>query len=98
MLLTELGVGWSPAFAADTIEREFIKEQQRISADQKSFWIGGLGEESLESQGYSEGKPEKNKLTVLCIEKNELRKFAQFWMLKARDYESVFLPSWASNH
>ena len=59
LTLIELGVGWGPAFAGDTIELEFIKEQQQISADNRSFWIGGLGEESIESQGYSEGKHTK---------------------------------------
>ena len=53
---TELGVGWGPAFASDTIELEFLKEQQQISADNSSFWFGGLGEETIDLQGYSEGK------------------------------------------
>ena len=54
--LTELGVGWGPAFAADTAELEFIEEHQKMSANDLSFWIGGLGEQRLESEGYSKGK------------------------------------------
>ena len=47
-----------PTFAVDTAEFELIKEKQKYSTDNSSFWIGGRGDESFESQGYSEGKIE----------------------------------------
>ena len=58
MFLSELGDGWGTAFAVDTAEFELIKEKQKYSTDNSSFWIGGRGDESFESQGYSEGKIE----------------------------------------
>ena len=53
--LQELGTGWTPAIANDTEELEFIQDKERISADDNSYWIGGLAYKTLESQEYSEG-------------------------------------------
>ena len=51
-VLTELGVGWAPAFATDETELQFIKEKQRLSSDNRSFWFGGgLVNLSLQSTG-----------------------------------------------
>ena len=58
-LLLELGTGWAPAVADDVVELEFIQEQEQISSDDRSYWIGGLGYETLESQGSSGGKKAK---------------------------------------
>ena len=55
-LLPELGSGWIPAVADDAEELKFIQEQERISTDDRDYWIGGLAYETLESRGYSEGK------------------------------------------
>ena len=54
--MLELGTGWAPAVAEDVVELEFIKEKERLSSDDRTYWIGGLGYERLESRGYSEGK------------------------------------------
>ena len=54
--MLELGTGWAPAVAEDVVELEFIKEQERLSSDDRTYWIGGLGYETLESRGYSGGK------------------------------------------
>ena len=59
MILSELGFGWHPAFVDDTEELEFIAEQSRsllLGYDWRIYWIGGLGYDSLEAHGYSEGK------------------------------------------
>ena len=57
--MSELGFGWHPAFVDDTEELEFIAEQSRgmlETLDWYVYWIGGLGYDSLEAHGYSEGK------------------------------------------
>ena len=58
-MLLELGVGWAPAIADDSTELDLFQENNRISTDRRSYWIGGLGYETLESQGYSKGKNSK---------------------------------------
>ena len=64
-LLTELGVGCAPAFAADDAELEFIKDKQRLSSDNRNFWFGGGSVNlSLQSQGYSPGT--ERSLIRLC--------------------------------
>ena len=52
----DLGVGWAAAVADDPTELQFYQENNRISTDHRSYWIGGLGYETLESEGYSEGR------------------------------------------
>ena len=52
----ELGSGWVPAVVNDTVELDFIQQQERRSRDDRSYWIGGLAYDTLESQGYSSGK------------------------------------------
>ena len=54
--MVELGPGWAPAVVDDVVELEFIQEQERLSSDDRTYWIGGLGYETLESRGYSGGK------------------------------------------
>ena len=49
-------MGWTPAIVNDTQELEFIQDQERILADDNSYWIGGVAYKTLESQEYSEGK------------------------------------------
>ena len=56
MFLLELGDGWGPAFASDIVELELFREKEKSLTDNSSFWIGGMGHKSVESQGYSEGK------------------------------------------
>ena len=53
-LLLELGTGWAPVYIDDNTELEFIQRQEQISADDRSYWVGGLSPATLES--YSEGK------------------------------------------
>ena len=65
MILSELGDGWGPAFAADNEELEFIKEKEKAVSESTSFWIKGVGHLSLESLGYSEGGVEKLKDLIL---------------------------------
>ena len=59
MILSELDFGWHPAIVDDTGELKFIAEQSRSlleTLDWRIYWIGGLGYDSLEAHGYSEGK------------------------------------------
>ena len=59
MILLELGDGWAPVIVNDTEELHLMAEQYRIISyddlDYDKYWIGGLGYDSLESHGYSEG-------------------------------------------
>ena len=48
-LLLELGTGWDPAYIDDNTELEFIQRQEQISADDRSYWVGGLSPATLDS-------------------------------------------------
>ena len=43
----ELGVGWAAAVADDSSELEFFKQNNRISSDDRNYWIGGLAYDTL---------------------------------------------------
>ena len=49
-------MGYAPAFIDDYTELEFIQRQEQISADNRSYFIGGLSNETLESYSEAEGK------------------------------------------
>ena len=49
-------MGWVPAFIDDYTELEFIQRQEQISADNRSYFIGGLSNEALQSYSEAEGK------------------------------------------
>ena len=59
MILLELGDGWGPVIVDDTEELHLMAEQIRVLINSKeyfTYWIGGLGYDSLEAHGYFEGK------------------------------------------
>ena len=43
----ELGAGWAAAVADDLEELELFKENNRISSDDRDYWIGGLAYDTL---------------------------------------------------
>ena len=45
--LLELGDGWAAAVADDAEELEFFQENNRISSDDRNYWIGGLAYDTL---------------------------------------------------
>ena len=65
--MTELGSGWAPAVADTYTELKFIQQQERLSSNDQSYWIGGLAYQTLESQGFSEGKTYNIKSKILLI-------------------------------
>ena len=46
----------APAIANDAAELQFIQDQERLSSDDRTYWIGGLAYQTVESQGQSGGK------------------------------------------
>ena len=59
LYLLELGAGWAPAVLDNTEELVFIHQCERRAADKRSYWIGGLAYDTVESQGNSSGKPKE---------------------------------------
>ena len=53
--MIELGSGWAPAVIDDSEEFDFIQHQERMSTDDRSYWIGDMTYDTLESKGYSPG-------------------------------------------
>ena len=51
LLLLELGTGWAPAVADDAAELKLIQEQERISTDDRDYWIGGLAYDKVQNEG-----------------------------------------------
>ena len=47
MNFLELGDGWAAANADDPEELEFYKENNRISSNDRNYWIGGLAYDTL---------------------------------------------------
>ena len=43
----ELGGGWAAAIADDPAELQFFQENNRISSDDRNYWIGGLAYDTL---------------------------------------------------
>ena len=51
LLLLELGTGWAPAVADDDAELKLIQEQERVSTDDRDYWIGGLAYDQVQNEG-----------------------------------------------
>ena len=49
--MLELGTGWAPAVADDAAELKLIQEQERISTDDRDYWIGGLAYDPVQDEG-----------------------------------------------
>ena len=56
--LLELGPSWAPVHIADLSEMISIQDKEKDLSDLRSFFIGELGYENLESLGYTQGKAE----------------------------------------
>ena len=65
-ILLELGGRWAAAVVDDLEELGFIKKYGRKSADDQTYWIGGLDydtlevNDTLEANGYNEGNVLEN--------------------------------------
>ena len=56
MLFLELGTGWAPAVADDAAELKLIQEKERISTDDRDYWIGGLAYDKVQNEGKFQNK------------------------------------------
>ena len=45
--ILDLGTGWDPVIVDDTAELEFIKSQERLSTDNRNYWLGGLAYQTV---------------------------------------------------
>ena len=48
--MLELGTGWAPAVADDAAELKLMQEQERISTDDRTYWIGGLAYDQVQNE------------------------------------------------
>ena len=75
IFLLELGDGWGPEFVGDNEELELFNRIHTLLNDDRSFWIGGMAHESIESQGYSDGEGKELKyFETASFEKNAQNK------------------------
>ena len=49
--MLELGNGWAPAVADDAAELNLIQEKERLSTDDRDYWIGGLAYDPVQNEG-----------------------------------------------
>ena len=67
MFTLELGTGWAPTSVDDAAEFDFIQEKERISPDDRSYWIGRWFSDTLESRGYSKSKSKLKYMPLLHL-------------------------------